>query len=242
MSQNETVRIALIHALEESVVPARQAFAEAWPEAFCFDLLDTSLAIDLAAAGRLDESMMTRFETLARYSLANQGKAGATEAILFTCSAFGPAIDALKPLLPVPVLRPNEAAFEQALEQGTRIGLVVTYDPSLASLRDELLAMARQRGRAVEVVPILAAGALAALKAGDGKRHDELVASACGAFGDLDVVVLGQFSLARAAAAVKGVVSAPVLTTPGCAVKGLRRRVESNSSSHASLSSHRIKP
>lgn len=242
MSQNEPVRIALIHALEESVVPARRAFAEAWPEAFCFDLLDTSLAIDLAATGGLDESMMTRFETLARYSLAHQGNAGTTQAILFTCSAFGPAIDALKPLLPVPVLRPNEAAFEQALEQGTRIGLVVTYEPSLASLRDELQAMARQRGRAVEVVAILAEGALAALKAGDGEGHDQLVASACAVFGDLDVVVLGQFSLGRASTAVQGVVAAPVLTTPGCAVEALRRHVESNSASHASLSSHRITP
>ncbi|MDD1506812.1 aspartate/glutamate racemase family protein [Pseudomonas sp. CNPSo 3701] len=242
MSQSDVVRIALIHALEESVLPARRAFAEVWPEAFCFDLLDTSLAIDLAAAGRLDESMTTRFETLARYSLAHQGKAGATQAILFTCSAFGPAIDALKALLPVPVLRPNEAAFEQALEHGSRIGLVVTYEPSLASLRDELQAMARQRGRAVEVVPILAKGALAALKAGDGEGHDQLVVSACAAFADLDVVVLGQFSLARAAAAVQGVFAVPVLTTPGCAVEALRRRLEFNSASHASLSSHRIMP
>jgi Asp/Glu/hydantoin racemase len=242
MSQNEPVRIALIHALEESVLPARKAFAEAWSEAFCFDLLDTSLAVDLETAGRLDESMMNRFETLARYSLAHQGKAGATRAILFTCSAFGPAIDALKALMPVPVLRPNEAAFEQALEQGSRIGLVVTYEPSLVSLRDELMAMARQRGREVEVMPILAVGALAALKVGDGERHDQLVAGACSALADLDVLVLGQFSLARAAAAVQRVVSAPVLTTPGCAVEGLRRRVESNIFSNASEQSIRITP
>ena len=46
-------RIALIHALEESVAPIRAAFREAWPEAFAFDLLDTSLAIDRAHAGVL---------------------------------------------------------------------------------------------------------------------------------------------------------------------------------------------
>ena len=43
-------RIALIHALEESVLPARAAFAAHWPEAHAFDLLDTSLATDLAAS------------------------------------------------------------------------------------------------------------------------------------------------------------------------------------------------
>ena len=43
-------RIALIHALPDSVEPANTAFAELWPEAFRFNLLDDSLARDLAAA------------------------------------------------------------------------------------------------------------------------------------------------------------------------------------------------
>ena len=51
------VRVALIHALEESVAPARRAFLEFWPEAFCFDLLDNSLAADLAHKGALDEAL-----------------------------------------------------------------------------------------------------------------------------------------------------------------------------------------
>ena len=44
MQPNHPPRIALIHALEESVLPARAAFDAEWPEAFCFDLLDASLA------------------------------------------------------------------------------------------------------------------------------------------------------------------------------------------------------
>ncbi|OEC37261.1 hypothetical protein SAMN05216600_102230 [Pseudomonas cuatrocienegasensis] len=228
MSAPETVRIALIHALEESVLPARKAFAESWPEAFCFDVLDTSLAIDLAHAGQLEPSMMTRFETLARYCLSHDGRAGKTQAILFTCSAFGPAIDALKASLPVPVLRPNEAAFDEALEHGDRIALLVTYGPSLDALRHELLAMGRARGRTISVVPILAEGALAALKAGDGERHDLLATQACRGLGAVDALVLGQFSLARAAAAVQTVVSVPVLTTPGCAIRSLRALLQSS--------------
>jgi hypothetical protein len=53
--------------------------------------LDDSLAADLARAGRLDTAMTTRFVTLADYAVA----LGA-QAILFTCSAFGPCIDAFK--------------------------------------------------------------------------------------------------------------------------------------------------
>lgn len=220
-----STRIALIHALEESVLPARAAFARAWPDAFCFDLLDTSLAVDLADAGKLDDAMMRRFKTLADYVLASEGKAGSTQAILFTCSAFGPAIDAVKRKLPVPVLRPNEAAFEQALTLGSRIALAVTFGPSLPALSAELEAMAQLAGSQVQITPVLVEGALAALKAGDGALHDRLVVEALGDIRDVDVIVLGQFSLARAADPLSQVVSVPVLTTPGAAVQSLREKL-----------------
>lgn len=216
-------RIALIHALEESVVPARAAFRAHWPEARFFDLLDTSLAVDLAEAGRLDDAMMRRFQTLADYAADTGGADERTAGILFTCSAFAPAIDAVKRRLPIPVLRPNEAAFEAAMATGDRIGVVVSFGPSAASLRTELLAMAAAAGRRVEVVVAVAEGALAALKNGDGDGHDERVVGAVGQLRDCDVVILGQFSMARAQARVQPLLSVPVLTTPGASVEALRR-------------------
>ncbi|ESQ82264.1 hypothetical protein AEAC466_18125 [Asticcacaulis sp. AC466] len=219
------VRIALIHALEESVLPIRAAFANLWPEAYTFDLLDTSLAVDLAHAGKLDDAMMTRFQTLADYALASEGKGGRTQGILFTCSAFGPAIEAVKARVSVPVLRPNEAAFEAALELGNRIGLVVTFAPSLDALKRELLDMAAVRGRKIDVHAVLADGALAALKSGDADRHDQLAAHAAASLGDVDAIVLGQFSLARAGSAIEISTGRPVVTTPESSVERLRRRV-----------------
>ncbi|KAA0578267.1 hypothetical protein FZ983_17725 [Azospirillum sp. B21] len=216
-------RIALIHALEESVVPARTAFREHWPEARIFDLLDTSLAVDLAEAGRLDQAMMDRFGTLAGYAAGTVGAGGRTAGILFTCSAFAPAIDAVKPHLPIPVFRPNEAAFEAAMEIGSRIGIVVSFGPSAGSLRTELLAMAAAAGRRVEVAVAIADGALAALKSGDGDGHDDRVVQAAGQLPDCDVVILGQFSMARTKARLQPLLPVPVLTTPGAAVEALRR-------------------
>lgn len=235
MKPDLSPRIALIHALEESVLPARSAFAADWPDAFCFDLLDTSLAIDLAETRRLDKAMMRRFKELADYAASHEGKAGKTQAILFTCSAFGPAIDAVKAHHSIPVLKPNESAFEQALELGETIGLVVSFAPSLKALEAELEEMAAARGHRVTVKPIMVDGALTALKAGDGGTHDSLVAQACREFGHVDALILGQFSLARAASMVRQATSAPVLTTPGCAVKALRARVGQPQPSSMSL-------
>ncbi|MDR6267011.1 aspartate/glutamate racemase family protein [Roseobacter sp. N2S] len=232
MSENFAPRIALIHALEESVAPIRDAFARLWPEARGADLLDASLSADLLAAGRLDDAMKQRFLTLGRYAATGTGAdagtgtgQGDTRAVLFTCSAFGPAIDGVKADLSIPVLRPNEAAFAEALEAGSRIALVVTYPPSLPALTHELEQMAAARGQSISITPILADGALRALKAGDGAGHDALVLEACKNLGPQDAIVLGQFSLARAATALMPHVEGPIFTTPDSAVRALRRLV-----------------
>ena len=221
------VRIALIHALEESIGPARMAFRELWPEAYCFDLLDTSLAVDLAYNGVLDAAMTERFQRLAEYARASAGVGGTAAGILFTCSAFGPAIDAVKVKSPIPVLRPNQAAFDIALDRGSRLALVVSFEPSLGALEAELREMARARGRSIDVRPIFAAGALDALKQGDGETHDRIVASAAAGIDHADAVILGQFSLARARARVERVCGIPTLTTPHSAVEALKRMIAS---------------
>lgn len=215
-------RIALIHALEESVLPARAAFAAHWPEAQAFDLLDTSLATDLAARGRLDAAMTERFLTLGRYAATTEATSGPARAILFTCSAFGPAIDAVKRALPIPVLRPNESAFAEALALGGRIGLMVTFAPSLPSLTQEIREMA---GAPVEVTGVMVEGALAALKAGDGATHDRLAAEAAARLSGIDTLILGQFSLARARPAIEAASGLRVVTTPEAAIRGLKRAI-----------------
>ena len=212
------MRIALIHALTHSVVPIRDAFARLWPEATLANLLDDSLSADLARDGKLTPAMSRRFLTLARYA-ADCGADG----ILFTCSAFGPCIEACAEMLkPMPVLKPNEAMIEEALAVGgptARIAMVASFPPTLASIPPEFAAAIP----GATLVPCLAEGALAALERGDADGHDQAVLAACEAMRDCDVFAMTQFSLARAAAAVATATGRPVLTTPDSAVRKLRR-------------------
>jgi Asp/Glu/hydantoin racemase len=206
------MRIAIIHALRHSPPPIEAAFAAAWPEARLMNLLDDSLSADLAREGRLTDAMTARFLTLARYA-AGTGAQG----ILFSCSAFGPCIEACaRDLAPLPVLKPNEAAIEEAVKIGRKIGLLATFPGTLSSMPPEF-------PPGVEVVPCLAPGALAALDAGDAATHDRLAAEAAVALRDCDVVLLGQFSLARAASLVAAATGKPVVTTPDSAVAKLKR-------------------
>lgn len=217
------MRVALIHALRHSPPPIMDAFARLWPEATLANLLDDSLSADLARDGRITPGMTDRFRRLSRYA-ADTGADG----ILFTCSAFGPCIEACAAeLAPMPVLKPNEAMIEDAVAGGDgrvrprRIGLLATFGPSLDSMPPEFTSVRPD----VEIVPVLAEGSLAALDAGDGALHDRLAAEAAREhlLGRCDAIALAQFSLARAAAAVADATGGlPVFTTPDSAVRKLR--------------------
>jgi Asp/Glu/hydantoin racemase len=206
------MRIALIHALRHSPPPIEAAFARAWPEPVLMNLLDDSLSADLARDGALTPRMTERFLTLSRYA-AGTGADG----ILFTCSAFGPCIEAVaRELAPMPVLKPNEAMIEEACAAGKRIGLLATFQPTLDTMPPEF-------PEGVTVVPKLIEGGLAALDRGDLAEHDRLAAEAAKDLRDCDVIALAQFSLARAAPQVAAASGKPVFTTPDSAVRKLKR-------------------
>ncbi|RYY69864.1 MAG: hypothetical protein EOO24_50425, partial [Comamonadaceae bacterium] len=213
----------LIHALASSRDPALAAFESGWPQASVHNLMDDALAQDLAAEGGITPAIEERFLVLGRYAQGTRGGDGRTLGILFTCSAFGPAIDRVRDDLQIPVLKPNEAAFEEAVALGGRIGLLVTFETALAPLRAELLEIAARAGKVLAVSHAVAHGALEALQMGDGDAHDRLVAQAADTLRDVDVLVLCQFSLARAAPSIARVPGRTVLTTPDSAVAKLRR-------------------
>lgn len=206
------MRIALIHALRHSPPPIEAAFQELWPEPSLMNLLDDSLSADLARDGGLTDTMTGRFLDLAGYAVRN-----GAEGILFTCSAFGPCIDAVRRAHPgLPVLKPNEAMIEEAVALGGRIGLLATFAPTLASMPPEFPA-------GVEIIPRLAEGAMAALDAQKFDEHDRLACAAARELAACDGIALAQFSLARAAPAIAEVTGKPVLTTPHSAVRKLRK-------------------
>ena len=212
------MRITLIHAMRASIPPIETAFLRLWPEAMLTNLLDDSLAPDLARDETLTAAMTGRFLALARYAAAS-----GADGILFTCSAFGPCIETCARALPaIPVLKPNEAMLEEAVAltgPSGRIGLLATFAPTLDSMPSEFRALAPR----VTVVPCLAEGALAALYAGDSAGHDVAAVRAAAALQTCDVIALAQFSLAQAAGAVAAATGKAVLTTPDSAVRKLRR-------------------
>ncbi len=213
-------RIVLLHGTPVAVEPIQRAFATRWPEAEAVDLLDASLSIDRAKDHDLTPRMFERFVELGGYA----HRIGAA-AILVTCSAFGPAIERMAQELPVPVLKPNEAMFREAIGRGRRIGMFATFAPSVLTMTEEFEQFVGEAGAKATLETIVVEGAMDALRKGDADRHNALIAARAHELAHCDAIMLAHFSTSRALAAVSAAVKTPVLTAPDAAVDRIRAAI-----------------
>jgi aspartate/glutamate racemase len=215
-------RIVLLHGTPVAVEPIQRSFANRWPGAELVNLLDDSLSVDRAKDPDLTDRMFERFIELGGY--ARRIGAGA---ILVTCSAFGPAIERMARDVEVPVLKPNEAMFREALGMGQKvggrkIGMLATFAPSVVTMTEEFDQFVRETGAQATLRTIVVDGAMDALRKGDAQTHNELVAARAGELADCDAIMLAHFSTSRALEKVATATSVPVLTAPDAAVDRLK--------------------
>jgi hypothetical protein len=209
--------IVLFSVHKDAMDAAVRAFSADWPEARISNLLDDGLFRWVREAGGVVPEMYDAFRTLTGY-MVSRGADG----ILFTCSAFRDVIDTCIAEFPVPMLSPNTAMIEQALQAGSRIAVMATVGPTIPSFSAEMLELAAARGRKVELVPFVVDGAFDALARGDAATHDALVAARAREIRDCDAIVLAQFTLSRAVPAIAEVSRLPVYNSPGAAVAKMR--------------------
>lgn len=215
-----SAKIAIIHAVRVAVSPIEKTFERLWPDAELVNILDETLSRDLAKTGKMTPALMERIERLGRFS-----RDGGANAILYSCSAFGKAIEATRAKMDLPVLKPNEAMLEEALNIGGKILIAATFKPSIASVLNELTEMAKEMGKDFDARSCYPSGAFDALNQGNLDRHDTLIAEAIEDCEPCDVVLLSQFSMARALPAVSKIVTCKVLSSPDSAVAQLKQRL-----------------
>jgi hypothetical protein len=220
------LRIALVHATPLAMQPIASSFSKVWPEANCMNVLDDCLSKDLARDGGMTPAMMERVIEIASYA-----KGCGAQAIQFTCSAFGPAIDEASKKIGLPVLKPNEAMFDEALaicagRKNARVGLLTTFEPATASMSEEWAEATANLKVKPEFVTACANGALEALNAGDASLHDQLVLARAKTLADCDVIMLGQFSMARSQSMVAEIIGKTVLSSPDSAVMKLKKMLQ----------------
>ena len=218
MAQSPHIFLFSVH--KDAMEAAVRAFSAGWPEARISNLLDDSLFAWVREAGGVVPEMHDVFRNLTRH-MVDRGADG----ILFTCSAFRQVIDACIEEFELPILKPNDAMIEKALDAGSRIAVMATVGPTIPSISAEIEEMAAARGQKVELVPCFVDRAFDALAGGDAATHDRLVAERARDIRGCDAIVLAQFTLSRAVPAVQAVNETPVYNSPGAAVARMREMI-----------------
>lgn len=170
------------------------------PDAEVFHVVDETLLSNTRRQGRLTPATQRR---VLGY-IESAAEAGA-DVVVVTCSSIGPAVDAGRAFVEVPVLRIDEPMADEAVRIGTRIGVVATLSTTLEPTAELVRRRAREAGKEVEVSAHLCEGAFGS------DRHDELVREGIAKVAaENDVVVLAQASMAR----VAGDAPVPILSSP----------------------------
>jgi aspartate/glutamate racemase len=135
--------------------------------------------------------------------------------ILNACSSVREAADVGARLLSVPVAKIDTAMAEHAVATASRIGVAATVQTTLDPTVRLIEQTARDAGKTVTVTRKLCEGAFDALLAGDGARHDDIVARSLMELAEsVDLIVLAQVSMGRVADSLGDAVAIPVLTSP----------------------------
>ncbi|MFK0250598.1 hypothetical protein ACIQUM_38380 [Amycolatopsis azurea] len=194
-------RIALISATPAAIPPAVGALATGFPQARPWNILDDRLLADVGDAGRTP-ALDARMRRLIDYAVT-----GGADGVLLTCSLYGAVTEQVD--VPVPLLAPDEAAFDDALSSGhSRILVVASLAPALSDSMARFERAAHKKGTTVEV-----GGALA---------PDNLVETCRERAVGWDLVLLAQYSLAPAADELSAALGVPVVSGPRSAAARLK--------------------
>ncbi len=185
--------LALIHT-SATLVPVFQQLCQAQlPGVDTFNIVDDSLVRTIGARGGITPDIAARVGAYVK-----SAESGGADQILVTCSSIGPAVETAAATCSVPVLRVDQPMADAAVQAGRRIGVIATLPTTLNPTSDLVQRRAAAAGREIVLTARLVNGAFEALMAGDGARHDALVAAALRELAaEVDVILLAQASMAR---------------------------------------------
>ncbi|WP_433516636.1 aspartate/glutamate racemase family protein [Nonomuraea sp. CA-143628] len=210
-----TFTVAVVNATPASVQPATEGLREGFPEAAAWHLMDDRLVTEADAAGGMTPALTRRMLALIDYAVR-----GGADAVLLSCSMYGPVAELARRLYEVPVTGSDERMFaEVARRRPGRVLVLSSLDSAAADSARRLQNVAEGVG----VRAVAAPGAAAAATARDWPAlADALVRAAEFALGPAELVLLGQYSISPVHAELADRLGVPVLSPPLMAARALR--------------------
>lgn len=203
-------KIAFIHTSPAAVGPLMQFYGQAAPEMEITNLLDDGL-LRLLAERRRDVAQR-RLQEMINAARATYD----AELMLITCSSVTTEMAAqLRHACNVPILKIDYPMAQRAVRAGGKIGVAVTFPPTVEPTTNLLTAAAAEAGTEIELVREVVPEAYQALLSNDLPRHDELLLAAIERLiaQGVAAIVLAQVSMARIVPLLGDRSSVPVLSS-----------------------------
>ncbi len=141
-----------------------------------------------------------------------------SDLLVVTCSSLTPYVMELQEKISVPVVTIDSAMCRTAALKGENILVLATaattVQPTVERIQGELESL----GKKAVVTSSLRTDAMDALKKGDVKIHDEILASEAEKYPEADLIVLAQASMATSEAEVSEQTHKTVLTSPASCI------------------------
>lgn len=206
--------VVAIHTAITMVEPTKALFTENLPEVRLINIADDSLIQDVIKAGEVTGAVRKRLLTY--YNAAID--AGA-DVIFNTCSSVGDVAIEGREMVPVPLVKIDDAMAEKAVREYNRIGVLATLPTTLDPTARLVQKFSGDLNKPVEIERGLAEGAFQKLMEGDVEAHNrKILETAISLAGKVDAFVLAQGSMAKMQDEIikhtgKAVLSSPLLGT-----------------------------
>lgn len=199
--------LGIIHASHITIDAMKPYIERYLPGVPIVHLCDDTIQRDniAAGAGVIPKRNYSKFVEYAH----NLEEAGVSM-ILLACSTFNYAAELARPLIDIPIAQIDRPMMEQAVQTGSRIGLLATLATTVPSSERLLDIAAAEAGKAITRKTVLCEEAFEAYSAGDIERHNQILKDAVASLSEeVDCIVMAQLSMS-ALAPVLGETKVPV--------------------------------
>lgn len=197
--------------------PAQSAFAEQFPTARTWDLLDDQLSVLADQAGRITPELEARMLRLIDHAVL-----GGADAVQLTCSMYGPVTSLAGGQHDTPI-RASDTAMQRAVIAS---GLPTAVVGSLATAVEDSIRRMHLLGAGspLQLSGVTVPTAAEYAASGDIESLAKVVEEAIRSEADeIEQVALAQFSVSPARDLLERSLSIPVLSPPHAAANELRR-------------------
>ncbi len=171
--------------------PFGKPFMEENPDIEVFNIMDDTLLKETIAKGGITDSVMRRM-----YNYTMQAVECGADCVMGTCTSVNMAAQFIRPLAPIPVLNIDEPLAREAVKSGKKLGVLATLPTSPGAIIRLLEQNAKESGKDIEIVTMVAEGAFDVLCTGDRAKHDEMVNENLYKLSkEVDAVVFAQISM-----------------------------------------------